>query len=343
MAFRDTVVDVVTAMLTRAGFPVVDQLAQCIVTAIDSIHSYTEEGVRLYPEVLITTALSRLVQSLPSPQYVEIGTAWPMAEGLAKSIKRCAPLARDGWVVAVEVTADMLTYGVLSVESSELSSSLYSHSVGQYALPEMNIPAIYLRGLGGQRVEIKTRQQREMIAVSLREMLPDDREITALATSVSLDVPDVHKERVQFFFAKLLGDALRNTHGCLVGVVRDRTRSVNALKRAYADGAYLKNPIDFVEAVAASEQLKTRSASMALRNYSSVLRGMLSHDGITVLSSKGRVIGYNIFVPRNKTAPGVAGGARSRAFDTLSASKRVICCLSISHDGGIKLWRQANG
>ena len=343
MSFRDSVLALVRELLREANFVDVDELGHCIVSMIDSIHSYTEEGVRLYPEVVLTTDLEPLLRSLPTPQFTEVGSAWPAREGLAKAIKRCAPLARDGWIIVVELGAENIRYGLVSVESSELSISLYSHVVGDYALEELEIPVVYLRGLGGQRVEIKTRSRRETVAVSLREIGPDEREITALATAVTQDLRASDRELLHLFFAKLLGDAIRHTHGCLVGVVRDRQPVIRGFKRLFPDGAYMLEPVDFVAPVQTSEAIQSRAASMVVRNLSSLLRGMLSHDGITVLSSKGRIVGYNVFVPRKASAKGVTGGARSRAFQTLSGSKRVICCYSISHDGATKLWRRNDG
>jgi len=342
--FRQTVLGVVAEVLETGDLVGVEGLCSAVVSTIDMVHSYTEEGVRLFPEVLITTDIDPIVKSLANAEYIQVGISEGVAEGIATAIKRCAPLARDGWIIAVELQDKSVRYGLLSVEASDLSPSVYRHAVGDLSVPELGNGIVFVRGLGAQRVEVRTRLRKEIITVSLREQGSDGSEIGALADAVTKDLdPDgVTRDRLRFFFAKVLGDSLRRTHGCIVAVVADDPDSILRIRQAYRDGAHLKHPVDLAQAVSQSQEGDDQRAWMRVRNYRSLLTGMLSHDGITLISSKGRILSYNVFVPRKESAGEVRGGARSRAFDTLSSDGLILCGLAVSQDGGSKLYWEPN-
>jgi hypothetical protein len=68
---------------------------------------------------------------------------------------------------------------------------------------------------------------------------------------------------------------------------------------------------------------------------------MLNHDGITILSNKGKVIGYHILIgdflnPGDK----VEGGARSKAFKSMENCGLFNFCFYKSQDGNIKIWQK---
>jgi hypothetical protein len=122
-------------------------------------------------------------------------------------------------------------------------------------------------------------------------------------------------------------------------VVKDSKQAIAALKIRHADGIYLDKPIDMHELLAASEEEKTRETSTANRLYSSLLESMLNHDGMTVLTTSGRILGYHIFVkPQGNEQEGLDGGARTRAFEIMTLSGCFTCCFYKSQDGNEKIW-----
>jgi hypothetical protein len=338
-SFRPAVVAGVEEIIGTSGLPDSIELCEALVATIDSIHSYTEEGVRLYPEILITGALEPTVQSLAYATFVAIGSTTGITDGLALAMKRCAPLARDGWIICAEIKGANLRYGLLTVETSELSPSVYRHVVGDLSTTDIPGGTIYIRGLGAQRVEVRTRAVQRIFSVSLKAQASDGSEVGSLAKVITTDIDDSRKETLRFFFAKVLGDSVRRTHGCLLAVVRDSETALERVKLTYKDGAYLDSPLDLASAVWRLREGSDAIEWMAVRNYRSLLTGMLSHDGVTLLSTRGRIIAYNVFVPRKEQDGSVHGGARSRAFHSLSSDGLVECAMAMSQDGGVKLWR----
>ena len=67
---------------------------------------------------------------------------------------------------------------------------------------------------------------------------------------------------------------------------------------------------------------------------------MLNHDGITIISNKGKIIGYHILID-NYLNDGdvVVGGARSKAFKSMENCGLFNLCFYKSQDGNLKLWQ----
>jgi len=71
---------------------------------------------------------------------------------------------------------------------------------------------------------------------------------------------------------------------------------------------------------------------------------MLHHDGVTVFSSKGKVLGYHVFVkPDGSEKEEIVGGARTRAFEVLKLSNVFESCFYKSQDGNEKIWSVNDG
>lgn len=145
--FRLGVLARVNELVTEAQLDNIPELCEIILSVMDTIHHYTEEGVRLFPELLVTTSLDPLVESIAHAQFVQIGQLEDINAGIPTAVKRCAPLAIGGWVIAIECQDAHLRYGVITVETSELSPSVYRHAVGDLSLPETSDNVIYIRGL----------------------------------------------------------------------------------------------------------------------------------------------------------------------------------------------------
>jgi hypothetical protein len=330
-SLRSPAMRVIGDLLREARFADPYALARDLIHVVDAIPGYTEEGVALYPELLVTTSVIELLKPFPVKNLVEIGSA-PRKDALASVLKTCAPLARGGWTIYVEL-GDSTVYGVLWVESTELSPTLYAQVVGElYA--EQELPVVYLRAVGPRKIEVRTPRRRQLLSFNLDEPSDVADHYDVLAALAVRDIALNRKKIAQAFVRKLIEGALRESHGCLLAVVDGAPNSVAALQKAIPDGKYLKSPIDLMKVLEDSDAYRNREASTAVRATVELVRGMIAQDGITVFTTSGCVLGFNVFVRNTPTASPV-GGARRRAFESLSQSGLVCCCLSLSHDGAV--------
>lgn len=176
---------------------------------------------------------------------------------------------------------------------------------------------------------------------------PDDsvgEALKSVCQAITNDIDEPHKETCNSYFEKLVGDALITGHGNLIGVVKDDSEEIDKLKERHPDGIYLSEPIDICELVIQSEEQRTREASTSNRLHSSLCQSMINHDGVTVFASKGRLLGYHIFVkPSGPESEEIVGGARSRAFEIMKSSNVFNCCFYKSQDGNEKIWSENDG
>ena len=339
-SLNEHVVESVSTVLFNEKFPSCEVTPDGIVALVDEIASYHEEGKELFPHILITTNLSALLKSIPSVQKIVVRVNELCVQEFYAALKLCAPLAVDGWVVFLEINVPNKTIksGLLSTELSETSPSLHRQLIGDMASNGVEYPFVYISNIGHRTVLIEGLKEKIAVSLSLKAIQDISSGFAKpLAANVAKKTPPAIRDTFEFYMEKLLNTALKECHGTLVAVVEDDKPSIDFLKTCLEDGTYLEEPIDLALFVVNSEQEKSREASTMVRIYSRIIHNMINLDGITILSSAGKVLGYHCFVKQgdSKDAP---GGARSRAYEAMVSSKAFVCCLYKSQDGNEKYW-----
>jgi hypothetical protein len=129
--------------------------------------------------------------------------------------------------------------------------------------------------------------------------------------------------RIKMTFKKSFSQISRQLHGTILAVVPPQ--QINKVrKNILKDGMWLPNPIGIYDKVCDildSEKLKSQNYTLVdeFYGYSGMLLRMLNTDGITVVSSSGKILAFNCFIRPNDTQSkgDVIGGARRRATEAL--------------------------
>lgn len=344
-SLRSHVLDLIGSFLYEEKFPNSLHLQEGILNLIDATSSYQEEGEELYPEIFITNDIEAVLRTLPFCKRVEIATKTESVLEFSKALKLCAPLSKDGWVIYISVNNGDMKYGLVSAEISELSPTFRKQSVGELSENGGEYAIAYLEYAGNKSVLLRGSEKSALICLGLSEpdtLIGEALKTVCKATTKNIEYP--YKEACVSYFEKLIGNALIKGHGNLIGVVEDEFENIEVLMKSHPDGIYLSEPIDICEFVRQSEEQKTREASTSNRLHSSLCQSMLNHDGVTVFTSKGRLLGYHIFVkPKGSENEEINGGARSRAFEILKLSDVFSCCFYKSQDGNEKIWSKEDG
>lgn len=345
-SLRKHVLDLIGAFLYKEKFPTSNCLAEGILNLIDSTSSYREEGVDLFPEIFITDKIDEVLRTLPFCKKVEIGSKAISVKEFSQALKLCAPLSKDGWVIYMNISEAELKYGLVSSEISELSPTFRKQAVGELSQNSNDYAIAYLQNAGNKSVLLvgSETEASALICLSL-----NDREVALgeslnkVCAAITQNIEHRYKETCCSYFEKVIGNALIQGHGNLIGVVKDDTDAIQKLKERHPDGIYLVDSIDICDLVIQSEDQKTSEASTSNRLHSSLLQSMLNHDGLTVFSSKGKVLGYHVFVKSDGSEGGdVVGGARTRAYEVIKSSNVFECCFYKSQDGNEKIWSKPN-
>jgi hypothetical protein len=323
-------------LLDEAGFPDAAVLAPHLLAIVDGIDTHFEEGHRFYPEVVVTTSVSSLVRPIGiRSRAISLGRG-PLSSSTTRILKLCGPLAQGNWTVFLEVQGAECRFGVMTLEGTELSASLFEQVVGGLAAPP-EAPVVYLRGIGGRHVEATISSRSHLFGLGLKQLEASADRLDGLAKCILRNVPEERIPIARSFLLRLLQQAVREAHGCLLAVVSDTPEAIALLKAGLPDGTYLDEPIDILALLRDSAEEQSRQAATAVREFSTLIRAMIAQDGITIFSSNGRLLGFNVFVPQSSQAGGTVGGARRRAFMALLSTGLVICSLMVSQDGGMSL------
>lgn len=334
-SMRESTLSNIGSFLYDEGFKTCQTTKAGILELVNLISDYYEEGVHLYPEVVITNDFS-IFRMIPCRHFLIKKTDIDVGS-FKNAIKLCAPLATNGWVIFIEIKENLIGFGLISAEMTETSLSLYKQAIEDNQDSE-NVTLAYVRNLGQKVVELVGLKSRLVISLTLddeKNIL--NNEISRLSQIISQGCPEDYKVKIEAFFDKVLNEAIKTGHGNLVGVVDDNDDIISTLKEKLNDGIYLAEPIDIGNYVKIAEEEKTNESSVALKAFASILISMLNHDGITIITNKGRVLGYHLFVRGDAEDLELVGGARTRAFE---AMKRLglNACFYRSQDGNIKYY-----
>lgn len=342
-SLHDVVLDAAGSYLYDIGFPKVDGLAAALTEAVDLIANYREEGVRCFPEIVLTTDLNTALQPISPKQLVHIATIPLQGLDLRSVLKLCAPHCDEGWIIYIDVLKDksQASYGLLNAELVETAIPARAALLAGQNDP----PLIYLSRRSHSIVRIESPNKAALfINLGVQKPIEVEDYSNELAKVMVGDLDPELKTSAQTFFEKLLAQALREGHGNLIGVVTDTAESIAEAHAAITDGKLLDCPLDLgdplVRAVGSGRNIDTE-AMMLLTVRKSLVRSFLGQDGITVFTTKGRIIAFNVFVKSALNAPQVVGGARTRAFLAMQQLGIFSVCFFKSQDGNEKFWRKA--
>ncbi|MCZ4695353.1 hypothetical protein DWB61_11340 [Ancylomarina euxinus] len=347
-SLRDSTYESVGNFLFAERFNPCEKTQEGILEVINLISDYYEEGVHLYPEVIITNSLTFF--KTISNREVIIDNKPLEVDEFKNAIKLCAPLAINNWIIFIEVNGENVKYGLVSAEMTETSPSIYEQTVGKLGIELEGVKdkdlekttIAYIRNIGSKTVELTGLKKKLTISLTLDKPLEvSNNEIGDIAILATKLCDSDYTTHITSFLEKTINEAIKIGHGNLIGIVEDSEVAISKIKEELNDCTYLEKPIDIVELVSQAEIEKTNESSVTLKAHSSLLISMLNHDGITVLTNKCRIIGYHMFIKDiKKDGVQLVGGARTRAFHSMVNSKLFKACFYKSQDGNTKNWKE---
>ena len=307
-----------------------------------ALSNYTEEGRHLYPQVILCEELDEALRMLQCSDPLFVGKGPRDKATMTEALKRCAPLALDGWIVYLQQFGDHIEYGVLRNGYSPTALSIrdtMQNLAGQPGSPRI----IIVTQLADKAVELLG-----TCSGTLRvyfSSTPDDapspvNAINDLTISCCSDVPTGQRDQLQSFVKAALATALHYSHGVLIAVMPQG----GDLNLVTSDGVILTSPISLSKKVEDYAKNPNDINLASLTAYRNLFMGMLSCDGAVITDSRCMLLGYNLFI--NTGGSGSKGnvqrgGARRRAYTKLKhlVNKKVIeSCFMQSSDGGTEFY-----
>lgn len=336
ISFRDSVKSQISAFLYDCNFDISrhikENVANELVDVVNQLSDYYEEGTHLYPEIVLMRSFDEFKTSIPCFSHVFYTGNYNKGV-LMRAIKMCAPLAQDGWHIFIEFNDENVRWGVVNGEESVTSVSVYRQVVDME-----ESPFVYIRNVGAKTVELSSGKHFFKVSLSLKltkDILKD--ELSELCDVISSDC-QTDKELFATFLSKQINSALQKGHGNLI-VVQDLSKSKN-IPEVLKEGVSIQNYLDiyglFVDYQKSGNDL---SAHTKLQKDLILVEAMLNHDGITVFSTDGKILGYHFIVDNNtKTSEQINGGARTKAFSKLCQcmDKGFVAVFMKTQEGNVK-------
>lgn len=338
---RKSLIGAIVDFVQDAGFH--DQV-NLIVELVYELAAYREEDVPFFPTVYLvkrTNEADTLSIIAPGSERINLRNVDLSKSSGARILKDCAALADGGWSIFVDVTESIARYGIfrsevlpISLSSSDRMADPNSVSGSALLIQNCARNCVELIASDGKRLEFGLTANR-----------PAEESVTdsfyALCAAVTCSVSERNRDSARAYLKRLIVQICQRCHGTMIAVLK---KGESKVPDSFSDGVVLEEPVDLLGAF---QELTSESKAATLAMLSareSVLRGMIQSDGITVLSTDGRVLAYRVFVkPNEDERMGMAGidlrgGARSRAFELLKLrlGGTISCAFFRSQDGETK-------
>ena len=340
ISFRSQLKGTLSDFLAKEGMQC-PQTEDGLLELVVALSNYTEEGHSLFPQVILCEDLETTLRILQCSDPLPIGNGPKNKATMIEALKRCAPLARDVWIVYLQRFEDSIAYGVLRRPYSPIALDI--RDTVQALNGEKNSPHLILATqLADKAVELVGTYS-GVLNIYL-SATPDDapsphNSLDSLVDKCCHDITPGNREQVQSFLKSTLSTAMRHSHGTLIVIL-----SLGGdPKDVSTDGVIFSSPIPLANIIEQHETERNDQSHAALMAYGNLLAGMLSSDGIVLIDSACRVIGYNLFVQETESSDSALrrseGGARHRAFRKLCRlvdNGVISACFIRSSDGTTK-------
>ena len=88
------------------------QTEEALLALVVRLADYREEGISLYPRILIVDDLAGSLPILGGSSAIALGSGPRGPDTMEQCLKKCAPLTEGGWAIWVERTGGDFRYGV---------------------------------------------------------------------------------------------------------------------------------------------------------------------------------------------------------------------------------------
>ena len=336
-SLRETILKEIGNFLFEEKFQTNTIARQGILDLINQISDYYEEGNHLYPEVLIMNKIE-LLKTIPSREILLYEGKLDILE-FKQALKLCSPLAINNWLIFIVIKGNQMKYGLTSAEISETSIPMFKQAI---EMPNSGFNIAYIRNIGKKTVELAGLKNRCIISLTLdetKEVLKN--EIFDLCSIILSKTYGNDSGKYTTYFEKMISEAIKVGHGNLISVVDDDIGSIEKVNKILKNGILFRNPVFLAEMIKRAEYEKTNLTSIELKSFTSLIISMINHDGITLFTNTGKILGYH-FIIENKISKKrkTVGGSRTLAFEAMKASKLFQACFMRSQDGNIKFYNK---
>jgi hypothetical protein len=200
-----------------------------ILYLVNELADYYEEGTRLFPEIIVVDSIEYF-ETIPNKQIYFFYNGPLDTHQFCKSLKMCAPLATNGWVIFIYVSQNEMRWGVITSELSETSIPLGIQIIHDRAQDNCHI--VYMRNIGQKNVQLLSIGGNSgcQITMSLNDPIADGTKSIDILCDKIMESCANKTEEFDTYIRKIINLALRLGHGNLFIVLQDEQSIPEILK-----------------------------------------------------------------------------------------------------------------
>ena len=309
---------------------------QKIINSFYRLSSYEEEGVKIRPSIFITSNINAVVKNIPNCYKLMI---YKDADDSSfnQRLKALLCFCKNDWHLYINYSSDGVEYGLIKLLSSIKDVSLNrlifksEHTKileSKSQLININVVSggmIILSGIKGNKTSI-------CFNLNSHVEYEWDNKIQHFVEACVSKVQTKSQRKlndIKNIFYNIFQKLFKGLHGTICLIV---DKDFVDKKGVFADGTWLKEPINFAKLFVQSKNFN----EFKLSSYADIISTMLNYDGITILDNAGQIRAYNVFIESDPAVnKKVVGGARRRATETLlnMKSRKIVGVYFQSQDG----------
>ena len=221
-----------------------------------------------------------------------------------------------------------------SVSDNSLAASTSDETEKGEQQDQQMPPFLFFRRYGNRAISVTGPNVSDLISLTLSQELLNAREHHEKLTQIIVKDASDANGATQRLVLRLIEQSCREGHGILIGVVDLKHTKIEQIRERFPDGAYLQPILDLtppdLDNLISLDAVQTDVQHNLLMQLA---KRMVGCDLMTLFSTDGNLLGYNIYVTAPGVTEGIAGGARSRAFKALTEVTFVEAAFMASHDG----------
>ncbi|ORT51732.1 hypothetical protein ST37_05145 [Vibrio sp. qd031] len=293
-----------------------DEQNTALTELVFNISRYQEEGTKLHPKVYLTSNIKLALQMLPGADSMQIGTEANLSSAIRAALKKCAPLANNGWCIYIAQEGGQVCFGIFRGDTNPIATSI------DEVVLTTDVPynTIKVHQVTQDQVEVRSNKGSTLyisLSPATNEHTSTQSQLSKLVDCITNEL-DENKEFVHKVLSDSLSEAIKKSHGCLIAV----STSEQTPATFNGDGIPLSPVIDFHKLVTLC--ISEDKEAGALISFSHILESMINTDGIVIFNQKAQLLGFNFFIQSSSTTS--FGGARSRAFKALCSKLETELC-----------------
>lgn len=281
---------------------------------LEKICIYEEEEHKIKPLLIIGNDLNKFLSQCPLHYKLTIYTDEKHGKNFNRIVKSMVPLCNNNWYVFIDILKDKILYGVFRQFQSPVSLNfeelLFDKSSccdkteqdGLVCIKPYEKNSFIIKSLRTEEtiISFSFKSIEEQVETKLVQMKED------LLTSVNLS----DREYCDKALLRILSYMPSKVHGSLCIIVKEEYKYPND----YLNGLSVQPHLDLVSCILSNRRIEAYEEAERYYALTNLFYEFMNIDGITVLNTSGKVIGYNAFYRSSETPTEETGGARKRTF-----------------------------